>query len=188
MAVPRKQWADLNEPIVNIRYKGVWDMQDLYESMVDWFLRKKYKFYEQLYKHKHPSPFGVERQYTWVAERKETDYVMTKYNIYYHVYDGKDVEVVLPSGEKKNYTKGRLWIELKVAFISDWEGRFNEKLFFSHLRDFYNKYILRKSFTQGWGPKNRYEMYELKAMIQRKLKMEADEFEHQHFVGVHKRF
>ncbi|MBU0614870.1 MAG: hypothetical protein KJ601_02155 [Nanoarchaeota archaeon] len=181
-------WSDLNEPIANVRYKGVWDMQDLYESMVDWFMRKKFKFYEKIYKHKHPSPFGIERQYTWEAIRKENDYVQTKYGIYMHLYDAADVDVVLPSGDKKTYTKGRIWIELKVGIVSDYEGRFSEKQFYSHLKDFYNKYVIRKNFTEGWGPKNRYEMYELKALIERKLKMEADEYEHAHFAGVHKRY
>lgn len=188
MAEPRKPWGDFTEPHAFIRYKGVWDMQDLYEAMADFFLRRKYKFHEKLYKHKHPSPFGVERQYTWLAKRAETDYVETVYDIYFHVYDAKDVEVVRPDGTKKTYTKGRIWIEIKVSFVSDHEGRFNEKLFYAHLKDFYNRYVIRKNFTQGWGPKNRYEMYELKALIQKKLKMTADEYEHENFVGVHKRF
>ena len=58
-------------PTAWVRHIGVWDMQDLYESLVDWFRGRKYKFHELVYKHKHPSPFGVERQYIWRAESSE---------------------------------------------------------------------------------------------------------------------
>jgi len=34
-------------PIPHIRFKGVWDMQDLYESMISYFRERKYKFYEK---------------------------------------------------------------------------------------------------------------------------------------------
>ena len=73
-------------PCVYIRYKGVWDMQDLYQSMVDYFMRKKFKFYERIYKHKHPSPFGIERQYIWRAVRKESEWLQFTVDIYYHTY------------------------------------------------------------------------------------------------------
>lgn len=186
--VKRAQWRDLTEPITFTRYKGVWDMQDLYEAMVDWFRRRKYKFREHIYKHKHPSPFGVERQYVWEAFRNETDYIQVKYHIYIHTYDAHDIELIMPDSSKKVFTKGRIWIEVKVSFISDYEKRWSERLFYSHLKDFYNKYVIRKSFTEGWGPKNRYEMYNFTAMVKERLKMESDEYEHAYFAGVHKVF
>ena len=60
-------------------------MQDLYERIIEWFRLRKYKFQELIYKHKHPSPFGIERQYTWKADRKENEYVIIEYNMYIHV-------------------------------------------------------------------------------------------------------
>ena len=174
-------------PVSYIRYKGVWDMQDLYESMVDWFRRRKYKFHEKIYKHKHPSPFGVERQYIWEAERKETDYEQVKYNVYFHTYDAHDIEVIMPDGKKKVFTKGRIWIELKVQFSYDWEGRWNENEFYRYLKDFYNKYVTRKRYMEGYSPKFRTEFYNLYAVITNRLRMESDEFEHAHQAGVHVR-
>ena len=87
-------WDEHSEPVTYIRHSGIWDMQDLYESIADFFRRRKYKFHERVYKHKHPSPFGVERQYIWEAERKESDYVQFHYDVYIHTYDAHDVEVV----------------------------------------------------------------------------------------------
>ena len=70
---------EAQEPTTYVRFKGIWDMQDLYETIADWFRRRKYKFHERVYKHKHPSPFGVERQYIWEAERRETDFIQFVY-------------------------------------------------------------------------------------------------------------
>ncbi|MFH2028681.1 MAG: hypothetical protein ABIJ08_06060 [Nanoarchaeota archaeon] len=184
--VKRAQWNDLVEPKTFVKYKGVWDMQDLYEVMIDWFRRRKFKFREHVYKHKHPSPFGAERQYVWEAARNINDYIQVKYHIYIHTYDARDIEVVMPDGTKKLFTKGRIWIEVKVTEISDYEGRWSESLFYSHLKDFYNKYVIRKNFTEGWSPRYRYEMYAFVAMVKQRLNMQGDEYDHRYFAGVHK--
>lgn len=183
------EWKDpAPEPRTYIRFKGIWDMQDLYESIADWFRSRKYKFHEKVYKHKHPSPFGVERQYVWEAERKETEYVQFHYDMYVHTYDAHDVEVTLPNGNKKTATKGRIWIEIRTKIYTDWEKRWGKVPFTAQLKAFYNKYLIRKDYMQGYYPKIRYEMYELQAMLKTKLKMEADEYEHKHGAGIHKRF
>ena len=181
-------WNDPGEPATYIRYKGIWDMQDMYETIADWFRKRKYKFHERVYKHKHPSPYGVERQYVWEAQRNESEYIQVHYNLFVHTYDAHDIEVVKPDGTKKIFTKGRIWIELKAKLNTDWEKRWTEKSFYSSLKNFYNKYIIRKNFMQGWMPKMRYELYELQAMLKARLKMESDEYEHMHNSGVNRRY
>lgn len=174
-------------PQAYLRFTGVWDMQDLYENMVNWFRMKKYKLHERIYKHKHPSPFGVERQYTWEALKEETEYILIHYDIYMHVYDAHDVEVTMKDGSKRVFTKGRLWVELKVEVRFDHEKRWNETPFYYHLKDFYNKYIFRKRFMQGYSPKFRTEVYELQALIRNRLKLEHQAFAHRYYGGIHKK-
>ncbi|MBU1004701.1 MAG: hypothetical protein KKC54_02145 [Nanoarchaeota archaeon] len=181
-------WDETSEPVAFIRHTGIWDMQDLYESVAEFFRRRKYKFHEKVYKHKRPSPFGVERQYIWEAERKENDYVQFHYDVYIHTYDAHDVEAVGIDGSKKRFTKGRIWVQIKADIATDWESRWKDNTFYSRLRDFYNKYIIRRNFTQGWNPKVRYEMYELHAMVKERLKMESDEYEHMIKGAAHRRF
>ena len=171
-------------PTAYIKYKGIWDMEDLYESVIDWFRKRKYKFQEKIYKHKHPSPFGVERQYIWQATRDETEYLRIEYNVYMHTYDAHDVEVVMPNGKPKIFTKGRIWIEIRVTMIFDYAKRFDKNAFYRHIKDFYNKFIIRKRIVQLLHPKYRSEMFALHAFIQHKLKMESDEYEHAHVGGV----
>jgi len=174
-------------PPAYIRYQGVWDMQDLYESLAEWFRYKKYKFKEGLYEHREPTPFGRERIISFEAERKENEYTLVKYDMYVHTWDTHDVEVELPRGKKKNFSKGRLWIEIKVVILYDFEKRWDEKVFFKYLKDFYNKYVIKKKSEYEYSPKFRTEMFELHAMIKNHLKMESDEFEHANLSGVHVR-
>ena len=102
-----------------------------------------------------------------------------------HTYDAHDIEVVMPNGKKKTFTKGRIWIELKILFLFDWEKRWDESAFYRHLKDFYNKYIIKKRFMQTYSPKFRDEFHQLQALIRNRLKMESDQFEYLHMAGVH---
>jgi hypothetical protein len=162
-------------------------MQELYEHIIDWFRKRKYKFHEKIYKHKSPSPYGVERQYIWSAERKEKEYTQVQYDVYIHTYDAHDVQITMKDGTKRTYTKGRIWIELKNVILFDWEGRWNRNSFYKHLKSFYNKYILRKKIMLLYSPKFRTELYNLYNEINELLKMQTEGFEHQHIPGVHQR-
>lgn len=174
-------------PAIWIRYKGFWDMHDLYGAMVEWFRQRKYKFYEKIYKHKHPSPFGVERQYIWRAERKEGDYLLFVIDIYFHTYDAHEVEVVLKNDSKKNLTKGRLWMEFKGQIEYDYAKRWERAVFFSQLRNFYHKYVIKKKMEQIWWDQLWYrEMHKLRELVKERLKMESEGYEHRYWTGVHK--
>ena len=93
-----------------LQYKGVWDMQDLYEFVASFYSREKFKFYESRYIQKHPGPFGPETYYVWNAERQVEEYYMIRINIFLHTFDTQDVEVVMKDGSKGAFTKSRLWI------------------------------------------------------------------------------
>ncbi len=174
-------------PPYYIRFKGAWDMQVFYENMIDWFRKKKYKFHERIYKHKHPSPFGVERQYIWLAEKEEEDYVKSTFEVYFHTYDAHDIEIIANDGTKRVFTKGRVWIEIKNYTLLDWEGRWNENAFYAHLKSFYNRYVIRRRFTEGWAPRLRYEAFELHTFVKRMMNMENSEYEHMYSAGIHRK-
>ncbi|MBW2980838.1 hypothetical protein KY360_05470 [Candidatus Woesearchaeota archaeon] len=179
-------YGGMDTPTVYIRYKGIWDMQDLYQSMVDYFRRKKYKFYERVYKHKHPSPFGIERQYMWRATRKESEYLQFQIDIYYHTYDAHDIEVVMADSTKKTFTKGRIWMEFTGKVIYDWEKRWQDNVFYAELKNFFDKYIIRKKMEHMWWDQLWYrEIHKLHEIVKEKLKMESQEYEHRFWTGVH---
>jgi len=172
---------------MHIRYKGAWDMQDLYESIASHLRERKWHFFENVYKHKHPSPFGVERQYIWTAEQDVDEWVKIKIDIYIHTYDAHDIEIVGKDGERRIYTQGKIWIVLKLNDIWDPHHHFDTSSFWGQLKDFYIKYIVRKRRMLGYSPRYRHEQNLLYMLIQRRLRMESRDFEYSDIAGVHRR-
>ncbi|MBS3131050.1 hypothetical protein J4212_01340 [Candidatus Woesearchaeota archaeon] len=169
-----------------LKYKGVWDMQDLYESMADFLRQQKFRLREVVYKHKRPSPFGVDRQYVWEATKEVEDYYRFHLDIFFHTYDARDIEVTMRDGAKKLYTKGRFWVQIRGAIVSDPDKRWEDRLFFAKLRNYYHKYVIQKKMEGVWGDDLHYNILEpLHHLIQERLKMESEEYEHREFTGAH---
>lgn len=169
-----------------IKYKGVWDMQDLYESMADFFRNQKFKFYETANIHKHPSPFGADRKYFWKAVKNVEEYYQYVLDIYFHTYDTRDIEATMKDGSKKVFTKGRIWVQIRGRVILDYEKHWEENSFYAQLRNFYHKYIIQKKAEGLWGDEVYYRvMNPLHHLIQQRLKMETEEYEHWEFYGAH---
>src|SRR3989338_11290538 len=95
-----------------IQYKGIFDMQDLYESIADFFTAKKFHFYEKQQRYRKPGPFGPEILYQFEANRDLDEYF--KWNVFINMetFDMHEVEVVSKEGRKKKLMKGRIWIQL----------------------------------------------------------------------------
>ena len=173
--------------IPHIRFKGVWDMQDLYEFLADYFRERKYKFHEKVYKHKHPSPFGVERQYIWEAEQEMDEIYTLQIQMYMHTYDAHDIEVRMKEGELKVYTQGRIWIEINCKMLVYPEKNWIKTGFTSGLRDFMNNFLMRKKHGEDlWDVLMYREVQKLVWLIRRRLKMEYDEYEQKNWLGVHR--
>lgn len=174
-------------PPLKIRYKGTWDMQDFYEGCISWLRERKWKFHEKVYKHKHPSPFGVERQYIWMAEQNVDEWARIVIEIYIHTYDAHDIEVADKEGERKIFTKGKIWITLKISDHWDYSEDWDKSSFWGNLKDYYTKYVVKQRRMQGYSPRYRHELVALQQFMMRKLKMETRDYEYANIAGVHKR-
>jgi hypothetical protein len=173
-------------PPPHIRFKGVWDMQDLYEFMISWLRERKYKFHEKVYKHKHPSPFGAERQYVWLAEKEETEIYKFQIEIFIHTYDAHDIQVKMKDGKIRTFTKGRIYLEFHSRIFMYNDERWAKNRFWANLRIFLNNYIMRKK--HGWDEWDVLIYRETQKLIwltRRRLKMEYDEYEQKYWTGVH---
>ena len=184
--IPTKGSPVLGHPI-KLRYKGVWDMQDLYEGTINWLRERKWKFNERVYKHKHPSPYGVERQYIWQADQRVDHWVKIVIDIYIHTYDAHDVEAVDKQGNRKVFTKGKIWIILKIMDHWEPDKSWDTHTFWGFLKQFYINYIVKKRRMQGYSPRYRHEVTALKHYLMRALKMESKDFEYANMAGVHRR-
>ena len=165
-----------------IQYKGVWDMQDLYEYVASFFHRMKFKFYELRYIYKKPGPFGTDVQHVWEATRNVEEYYKFNIRVFLHTYDTQDIEVVMKDGSKKTFTKGRLWVQIKGVVEMDYERRWEEKAFYANLRNFYHKYVIWKKVEALWWDNMHYNVVlKLQSLIKERLKMESEGYEHRYF-------
>ena len=169
-----------------MQYKGVLDMQDLYESIVDFFMQKKFKFYEKQHRYRKPGPFGPEILHQFEATRKVEDYYMWVVDVNIETFDMHDVEVVLKDGTRKKMTKGRLWIQITHKCITDYEKDWQKSAFLAHLRSFYNKYVVRKKYEGVWWDELYYNIVlKLHALIKERLKMASEGYETRHHDRTH---
>lgn len=171
---------------VYIQYKGIWDMQDLYETVADFFRQKKFKLYEKQQRYRKPGPFGAEILYQFEAKRKVEEYYEWTVNVNIETFDERDIDVVLRNGTKKKMTKGRVWIQISGRVETDYEKIWEKSAFLAHLKSFYNKYIVRKRFEGIWWDELYYKIVmRLHALLKERLKMASEGFEPRHMGGVH---
>lgn len=169
-----------------IQYKGIFDMQDLYESIVDFFHKKKFKFYEKQQRHRKPGPFGAEILYEFEAKREVEEYYEWVVNVNIETFDMHEVDVVLKNGTKKKMNKGRIWVQIVHKVVTDYEKIWEKSAFLAHLKSFYNKYIVRKKYEGVWWDELYYNIVlQLHALIRERLKMASEEYEHRHFSRTH---
>tara|TARA_Y100000310_G_C20440172_1_gene695710 strand:+ start:222 stop:782 length:561 start_codon:yes stop_codon:yes gene_type:complete len=165
-----------------IQYKGVWDMQDLYEFVASFFSSKKFKFYEMKYITKHPGPFGPETYHIWEAKRNVEEYYRFVINIFLHLYDTQDIEVTMKDGSKRTFTKGRMWIQFKGVVQTDYEKKWDQNAFYANLKNFYHKYVIWKKLSGLWWDNLQYQVFlKLHSLVKERLKMESDAYEHRYF-------
>jgi len=165
-----------------VQYKGVWDMQDLYEFLASFFSKHKMKFYELKYIVKHPGPFGPETYYVWQAKRTTESHYFHQIDIFIHTYDTQDIDVVMKDGSHRTFTKGRLWIQFRGSVNMDQEGRFEDSAFLMNLRNFYHKYVIWKKIEAVWWDNMYYTIFlKMHSMVKERLKMESEGFEARYF-------
>ena len=169
-----------------IQYKGIFDMQDLYESIADFFSQKKFKFYEKQQRHRRPGPFGPEVLHQFEANRSIEDYYKWYVYITMETFDMHDVEVLTKDGAKKKMSKGKIWIQLYGKVEMDPDKIWEKSAFLAHLKSFYNKYVLRKRVEGVWWDELQYKIVlRLQALIKERLKMASEVNETRHHSGVH---
>ena len=159
-------------PVMRIKYRGMFDYDNLMRTMRQWIIDSGYEFLETSYKHKVPSPAGYDQMISWKGWRKVTGYV--KYNLYvfFHLWDIKDLEVI-KDNKKQQMWSARVLIEISGDVELDWSNYFergNSK-FLLGLRDWINKYFMFNKIMGGWSDEHYYRMYKLHLVTKQALGM-----------------
>jgi hypothetical protein len=173
-------------PHVYVQYKGIFDMQDVYESIIHFLREKKFKVHEKQHRYRKPGPFGAEILHQFEATRHIEDFYEWTVTVYIETFDLHDVEVVTKAGEKKKMQKGKFWMQLYGRCETDpdkvWEG----SAFMAHLKSFYLKYVVRKKYEGVWWDELYYKVVlRLHALVRERLKMASEVNETRQHGGTH---
>jgi len=156
-----------------VRFKGIFDYDGLYKMMQEWMKGRHYEFHEKKYKEK-PYWFAPETEVTWWAEKKLTNYIMLRIDIFIHLYDAEKIEVV-KDGKKKQMMNTRMQIDIWGSVKTDYSEEFEKSSFFKRIEKFLNERILHKEILLKYLDAFDYELYDFETAIKKFLGMEARE-------------
>lgn len=159
-------------PDIRVKYRGVFDYDNLMHSMRQWIVDSGYEFEELQYKHKVPSPAGYEQEIRWRAWRKVTGYVRYSIFIFFHIWDIKDLDVIKDNKKVKMWS-GRVMIEINGLVELDWAGYFEKgnSKFLLGLRDWIHKFFMFNKIMGGYTDEHYYRMYKLHLVAKQALGM-----------------
>jgi hypothetical protein len=109
-----------------LRFKGLFDFQELYRFLRDEIRKRRYEFHEKLYKDKKSNPVGSEVELKLVGEKRVTAYYKHHLYIFVHTWDFHEVDVVR-DGEKKKLADSRVYIIMEGRVEVDWQNKFEGK-------------------------------------------------------------
>ncbi len=155
-----------------IKFIGIFNLPGMMRTMRNWIVNQGYEFHEKGLKHKVPTPAGAEQEFGWWGWRKVNDYVKYHIDIYIHIWELHDVEVVR-EGKKQKLQNARVQIEITGRCELDWSNRFGGSRFLLALADFYDNYIVRRNIDLVYTDQLYYRLYKLQKVVKEFLEFET---------------
>jgi hypothetical protein len=159
-----------------ILFKGIFDFDELYRQLYDWFDFRGYTLHEGKYKLKNKDT-GREKEITWQAWRKVNDFLKAWFKIHIQVWNIEPIEVV-KDGEKKILTKARLFILINGAVEIDYDDMFESSKFKQALKDFLVSFVIKAKIDSMWGDKVQFMQYKVLDVVKQTLDMQIKGNEH----------
>lgn len=159
-------------PKMIIRHKGVFNLEELFKVMRRWFMDQGYEWHEKVVKHKVPSPAGAEDQYFWHNWKYVTEYAKFTIDLYMHIWDNKEVEVVR-DGKKQTLNQCAIFFEITPDLSLDYQGRFEKNKFLLRLREWFHEYVWKNEIEDGWEDEAYYRAYKFHRVIKEYLDFES---------------
>ena len=155
-----------------LKYKGVFDFDNLFETIYDWLLQHGYEVQEKVFKHKIPTPKGAEQEIEWVAWKLVTHYIKYYFTIEFKIMDLKEVEIVKDDQKlTKSFAKIRIRITAEVR--DDWQKIWQGSKFIERLGWFFKSKLYFFDVAVLHEDKLAYRIYELQSAIKASLDMES---------------
>lgn len=152
---------------------GIIDLDGLYKTMRRWFYDYKYFFEEPTSRIRPGTAAGIEIEWKWKAWRKLNEYTMFWIDVYFYIWDVKDIEVI-KDGEKVKLTKCRLMVEFDGYVDFDYQRVFGKTKFGKILFNILQRFIFQgEQQLAAWWDELYYHVYKLQTITKEYLDMEA---------------
>ncbi|MBL7147780.1 MAG: hypothetical protein ISS82_03065 [Nanoarchaeota archaeon] len=138
-----------------IRYKGEFNLDEMYKKCKDWFKSKKYIFTEKEHTQK-DKPQGTELNIKFVAEREIDDYVRFDIETYFFI---------LEISKKGNVANANVKINIEGWVVLDYKNKWQGNPFSKFLFFIYNNYILKKKIIEVYENKLYLEILNYSKLI-----------------------
>lgn len=155
---------------IEIRHKGLYDLDTLYKKIRHWFSEREYEFNEERYKDK-IADYGTEAEHKWNGELWVNNFVQYNIKIETKFYGVKEFEADY-HGEKRKVNNGQLFIVMNGIVTFDYLNNFESKQAKYFLNLLINK-IFKKYYEIKYIDKLDYDVYRLQTLIKEELHMET---------------
>lgn len=167
---------------LRLMFDGPFDLSNLYTKCRSWFEKRQFEFHEFNYKHKKPMASGQEIQIKWLGFRNDSEYVRSEIRIWIHVWDLQTFDAI-KDNKKVKMNKGRIRFSFDAFIVTDYRDRWEGSRFSLGLRDFYDKYLLKKKLDL-WRTNLELETHKLHTHVKELLDMGSKGEEYQLQPGV----
>ncbi len=123
------------------KYTGIWNFEDTYRFVYDWFMDKGYKIVEKGYSEKIKAG-GKEIEVHWQASRKISDYFKFMIKADWLILGMTEVEAE-KEGKKVKMNKGYIEIKFSAVLVKDYEHRWENNALIKFLRGVYDRYLIK---------------------------------------------
>ncbi|HLC52249.1 MAG TPA: hypothetical protein VJI98_03340 [Candidatus Nanoarchaeia archaeon] len=164
-------------PQIRIKYKDIFDLNEFYKALREWFNDKQWVDEED--KNEHWETYygerlaGGSREIWWwwrlFKKAPDSDYLKYYIDIDVHCLGIVDTEVIV-NGNKLKVNKGEIDFYMKGMIEKTYEAEFEKNWLLREVKDIFSRRIYRKNLEQR--RKELYqEMYELNNFIKQWLKL-----------------
>ena len=157
-------------PAMQIRHKGLYDLDTIYKSIRLWLRQREYDYNEKRYKDK-VGDAGNELDLEMVAELRVNGFVKFNLEIESKFYGLKEFEAEL-GGEKRKVNNGQYFLILKGKVTFDYQERFKSAIAESFLKFLVNV-LLKNYYDVKYVDRLYYDLYQLQTLIKAETFMET---------------
>ena len=152
-----------------LRYKGVFDMDQLYDFIFKWMQDRKLRTHENRYKHRPDSPWGYKHKLRIQGTRKVDGFYSYVIDVEFEARDTAEIEI-----DGKHLYSGRFQMKFSGAVITDYSKKFEANAFTKILEKILYKMIQREIELVHWDVLH-YQVHDFQEEIKGMLNMHTPE-------------